>query len=116
MIEVGEYIKDIYGRIGKIFEYDCGTYITKKFGASSGEILKHSKDLIDLIEVGDYVNGVEVIDISTEHRNNSDEKCLYMLSDMGTGYKNTIFIEHIKRIVTKEQFAKIEYKVGVEDE
>lgn len=50
MIEVGEYIKDVYGRIGKVYEYSCGTYRTKKFGASSGEIVKHSKNIIDLVE------------------------------------------------------------------
>lgn len=57
------------------------------------------------------MNGVEVIEISTEHRNGKSEKALYMLSDMGTGYENTIFNEHIKSIVTKEQFAQAEYKI-----
>lgn len=113
-IEVGEYIKDIFGRIGKVNEISCGTYRTKKFGASSGEIVKHSHNLINLIEVEDYVNGVKVIETSTEFRNNQVEKCLYMLSDMETGWENTIFNEHIKTIVTHEQFASMQYNVEEE--
>ena len=31
----------------------------------SDTIVKHSKNLIDLIEVGDYINGFLVLDIDT---------------------------------------------------
>lgn len=75
------------------------------------KIIKHSRNIIDLIEVGDYVNGVEVVDIVNEYRNNETEKSLYMDSDMGTGYRNQMFAEHIKSIVTKEKFERMKYKV-----
>ena len=59
-------------------------------------IIKHSKNLIDLIEVGDYVNGSRVDEL----------------------YDGYVFVENsdcrvkeIETIVTKEQFKSMEYKV-----
>ena len=64
------------------------------------QIIKASHNIIDLIEVGDYVNGHVVIDILT----NSVE----------TEYLNQSIIyevEDIKSIITKEQFESNEYVV-----
>ena len=49
-MEVEEYVRSKDGRILKIVEYCKKT-----------EIKKHSKNIIDLIEVGDYVNGHLVV-------------------------------------------------------
>lgn len=70
---------------------------------SDNNIIKASFDIIDLIEVGDYVNGREVIDIKLK----CDEtvKCL-----ITHGYDITN--EMIKSIVTKEQFEAMEYRLG----
>lgn len=66
------------------------------------EITKHSRDIIDLVEVGDYVNGKEVIEVREQ------EGKIYLM----TGYVPQTYIkEDIKSIVTHEQMASIEYKV-----
>ena len=67
------------------------------------DVVKISNNIIDLIEVGDYVNGREVIDIKLK----CDEtiKCL-----ITHGYDITN--EMIKSIVTKEQFESMSYKIG----
>ena len=75
-----------------IEEKELDMYLTKE----------PSYRIIDLIEVGDYVNGREVIDIKMK----CDEtiKCL-----ITKGYDITN--EMIKSIVTKEQFKANEYVV-----
>ncbi len=68
------------------------------------EIIKSSPNIIDLIEVGDYVNGYLVIekDINNELR--------YIdLKDRNMKYVKYL---DIKSIVTKEQFSCMEYKIG----
>lgn len=115
MIEIGEYVRTKEGRIDKVDALygmiENTVHLEKQKWFDIKNILKHSKNLIDLIEEGDYVNGVEVVDIVNEYRDNQKEKSLYMASDMGTGYANQMFNEHIKTIVTKEQFAQNCYKV-----
>jgi len=54
--------------------------------------------IIDLIEVGDYVNGCPVL-----HKKNNELICGLLLR-----YKE----ENIQNVVTKEQFENISYKVG----
>lgn len=74
-------------------------------------IVKHSKQLIDLIEIGDYVNGYKVIKLKDGFANGTME---IVLSN------NTIIYRHhsedIETILTKEQFVANCYKVGGEDE
>lgn len=62
-------------------------------------------DVIDLIEVGDYVNGEYVVDIG--------EYGLYLgFTNDGEEYSRTsIDQSEIKTIATKEQFKSIEYEV-----
>lgn len=60
---------------------------------------------IDLIEVGDYVNGDKVTEEMIKMR---DEQGVFGLPD-----KNKVFIDEIKvnNIVTKEQFNSVKYEV-----
>lgn len=77
-----------------------GFYDTDWFDSSAVE--NFSENIIDLIEVGDYVNGQEVIEVRKQ-----DGK-IYLM----TGYVPQTYIkEEIKTIVTHEQFRSIEYKV-----
>lgn len=69
--------------------------------------LKHSKKLIDLIEVGDYVNGMEVLDI---HKPRDLWEPIEIRVD--SKYTNFILAEDIKTILTKEQYMANCYKVG----
>ena len=67
--------------------------------------LKHSPNIIDLIEEGDYVNGTEVIEVRKQNNK------IYLM----TSYVPQKFIkEDIKSIVTKEQFEQRKYIVGDE--
>ena len=73
-------------------------------------ILKSSPNIIDLIEVGDYVNGMKIIDTSSQYY-----KLVTNLVDNNAkeGLKN-VFINNekdIKSIVTKEQFESMEYRL-----
>ena len=62
---------------------------------------KASHNLIDLIEVGDLVNGKEVL-----LKNKSSLEL-----DNETGFRR-ILNRNIKSVVTREQFEKMMYKVG----
>ena len=79
-----------------IYSLDDGDCIDDK------HIIKHSPNIIDLIEVGDYLNGWRV---------NSMER-----TDNGTiitiGNNNYQRTEKLKSIVAKEQFENMEYKVN----
>ena len=76
--------------------------------------LKHSKQLIDLIEVGDYVNGYRVINVINEGICPSG-KCIDIDSSKDSS-ECTLWEEDIKTILTKESYMANCYKVGGEDE
>lgn len=71
-------------------------------------ITKARNKIIDLIEEGDYVNGMKVNNIAIEdgliYLHMDADECLHE-DTMLTG-------DDIKSIVTKEQFSSIEYKVN----
>lgn len=72
------------------------------------DVYKKLDNIIDILEVGDYVNGYLVIekDINNELR--------YIdLKDRNMKYVKYLDIESI---VTKEQFEAMEYKLEVKDE
>lgn len=77
-------------------------------------IIKHSKKLIDLIEVGDFVNGYRVISVDYDVIDDKTE-CIEL--DLNNNYQyNFISARQIKTILTHEQFEANCYKVGGEDE
>lgn len=63
-------------------------------------IVKHSKNIIDLIEVGDYVNRYPVVEVDA-------------FKDWVDIGDEVLRERDIKSIVTKEQFASMEYKLEV---
>ena len=68
------------------------------------DIINASHNIIDLIEVGDYVNGREVVDIFYDANDNVINDCV-----LGSiVYDNN----EIKSIITKEQMEQMSYKVG----
>lgn len=86
-----------------VFQYD---YI--KFDDNEGElepnIKKASHNIIDLIEVGDYVNGYYVEDVL--------ESFINVATGSNYFQSPTIYENDIKSIVTKEQFKSMEYRLG----
>lgn len=122
------YVRNCYGRIAKIeyiedniaycdnWLYQCYaeyiTFIDLNEEENINEITKSSYNIIDILEVGDYVNG-------------------YIVEEIKRGYDGRIWIdngtrgydeggeyiiwkrnEDIKSIVTKKQFENMEYRIG----
>lgn len=133
-IEVGEYVRTKNGIIDKVKNYrvNCsmlycekGIYIDKcnHIGIHLEDIVKHSKQLIDLIEVGDFVNGYRVLAIEDSIYVNSKRILIY--KNQKEKYERWIYIqEHDGRIysqddlieiLTKESYIANCYKVGGEE-
>lgn len=68
------------------------------------DIVKTSDNPIDLIELGDYVNGLAVTRICVDEE--TEKKHLNMYGSLSE-WEN----EDIKSIVTKEQFNSVKYEV-----
>jgi hypothetical protein len=119
-IKIGEYVRTKDGRIEKVKEINKYGVVTKhdnnddtfstevNWYAESGreinkeDILEHSFKIIDLIEIGDYVNGKKVLEkIGNFYLNVSSSS----IND------NRIFNNMIYTIVTKEQFERMGYKL-----
>ena len=115
-IEVGEYVRSNLGTIGKVTKIEDGKFLyeNKCLICFITNVVKHSKNIIDLIEVGDYVNGMLVTNVMVLDKNsdyipttiifcNRDENC--------TLQPVRIYEQDIKSIATKENFSSIEYKI-----
>lgn len=120
-IKVGEYARlDRNQGINKIIDieddvYYLDTEIADDWGETTWsiykekldeEIIKHSPNIIDLIEVGDYVNGHLVYSILIDN----DFKGVQVESDHLLYH--TIEEKDIDSIVTHEQFNSIKYVIG----
>lgn len=108
MIEVNEYVRTKEGVIGKTIKVLSNRVFLDNLGYAVliNDILKHSKQLIDLIEVGDYVNEKYVAKIVQEKSGKYTIISLIGIVDN----------QDIKTILTKEQYMANCYKVGGEDE
>lgn len=103
-IKVNDYVRTDNGYIVKIDEEKKNLQMLKFLDVEYGNIVKHSNNIIDLIEVGDYVNGKEIIKIDKQ-----ENSICY-----GYRYKDeariwSIYNEDIKSVLTKEQFSSLEY-------
>ena len=77
----------------------------------SAAVENFSDNIIDLIEVGDIVNGMEVLDI---YKPRDLWEPIEIRVD--SRYTNFILAEDVKTMLTKEQYMANCYKVGGEDE
>ena len=100
-LEVGMYIRTNKGTIDKIDDKNIMMYEVSLMGFGEKPI-KASHNIIDLIEVGDFVNGWKVTQIT----NSYVEICWGRDSD------EFIKPENIKSVLTKEQFSSMEYRLG----
>lgn len=88
-------------------ESKCGTYRIVISGTYELEdIVDHSTDIFDLIEVGDYVNGHLVIAINKNLIELTIENSVY-----GCGFEELNGNTDIKTVLTHEQFEKYMYEV-----
>ena len=99
IMDIKEYTgyKDINGNNIKFIFFVGGN------GEYEDKIIKSSPNIIDLIEVGDYVNGFKVIDIV--------ENDIYISDYYAESYIGFVKVKNIKSIVTKEQFSSMEDKI-----
>lgn len=118
-MEVGDYVRTKYG-ITQYREYEttnskkilCMPVKDGSVGifANLEDVIKSSLNILDLIEVGDYVNGKEV---TKKHYTYMGENFIDLDTndswEWGIGKMPT---KYIKSIVTKEQFESMEYKIG----
>lgn len=110
-MEVGDYVRTRDGLIGKIQKNDDGIWISLVKDEDpflyihKEDIIKNCKDIISLVEVGDYVNGGKVYEKEKEY--------IVINSDFGKLFVfMNVYKKNIKSIVTKEQFESMKYKVG----
>lgn len=119
-MNVGDYVRYKYENIvyiGKIkfisetmgfdetlqFDIDnCMEEILKQ------DIIKSSPQIIDLIEVGDYVNGKKVIDVYSDYIfDYSEEFKVIRFSETDILHNS----EHIETVLTHEQMEAMQYRV-----
>ena len=108
---------------GKIF--DC--YVSEQMGKpiyypkrskTNGyidwnEVYKKSENIIDILEVGDYVNELPVEDYYTRYDEEKDDYIKIGIVTLEYYWKGTFTsVEDIKSIVTKEAFESMEYRLG----
>ena len=105
-IQIAKIKEKYYDEMEKYYYYltDNGLIISEE------NIIKPSENILDLIEVGDYVNGYLVKDIDYAFddvvmNNKNARRVPYIDCD-----KNN-YIDDIKSIVTKEQFESMKYEV-----
>lgn len=133
-LEVGMYVRGKYyqyrGKIGKIIKNynndleiaykdgilktNVGSFIDDNYDIN-GKQYKASYNIIDMLEIGDYVNGSEVLGFENEYIEEDDKYVPFGVITKNCYLDNNkcwLTEKDIKSIVTKEQFKKIEYKVG----
>lgn len=123
MIEIGEFVRTEYGYI---LENTIGSHgdVIKELEEGNteyiykyGKIVKHSKNIIDIIEVGDFVNGIRVLQkFKNINNGNILLVCGYCeIEDSIDKYENKevelIGNRNIINILTHEQYEENCYKV-----
>ena len=120
MIKVNEYVRTTNKGIKKIDHIDNNKTVNKylyyigedfegkEYGyIKTTEIVKHSPNIIDLIEEGDYVNGKEILEI----KQNAESGLRYLMYSYVPMKYYVERRDEIKSIVTKQQFEQVRYIV-----
>lgn len=109
-IKLGEYVRFKDGEIGKIIDIkeDPPRVVYSEYGEIGlvADIVKHSQNIFDLIKIGDFVNGYEILDIYVSKDNWEPIE----IKIDSKGYK-FLFKENIKTILTKEKYERECYTV-----
>lgn len=121
-INIGMYVRTKDGIIDKvIIDYnghcaspncECKHVSCAKNYYDEDNIVKASYNIIDILEVGDYVNGYPVTAILSSNNK------VYEIQVKRPNNRNGVWIENIKKnediksILTDEQFKNMEYRIG----
>ena len=114
-LEIGQFVRTKDGIIAKVDCIDDNTIffdkdLYKTYSDSIDflekdnleRIVKASYNIIDILEDGDYINGVEIINIDDEWITTSDIQ-VPILKSIANGM--------IKSVITREQIEQMAYKV-----
>lgn len=121
-LEVGMYVRlvndvediVVINKIANVFET---TILTENDGSiyqgeyTKENVVKASYNIIDILEVGDYVNGYPVTAILSSNNKVYEIQVKRPNNRTGVWIKRIRNNEDIKSIVTKEQFENMEYKI-----
>ena len=118
-LEVGQFVRLKSGYICKIININEFREPNMKYGVEANylkdvmfigddDVVKASYNIIDLIKVGDYVNGYKVVDII--HNNRKLEPSTMVYCEYGNSHVG-FYNEDIKSVITKEQMEQMVYKV-----
>ena len=119
-MKVGDYVRTNNGGVGKIIKCPFKSmYLDEIWGdientetIITNNVYKSSPNIIDLIEVGDYVNGERVVYI--DDCKGAMREFYYTFEDVTHDVGH--YEEEIETIVTKERFESMEYKLGVDND
>ena len=114
-IEVGEYVRTNTGKFDKVINnnYYMPQYIEcEKSIVNKENIAKHSKNIIDLLQEGDFANGYKIIRI------NYKDKWIVIqnINKFGENGKKVLLENEIETILTKEQYMQNCYTVERKEE
>ena len=91
-----------------IDDYIIDTYGDEQNKLHEEDIELASENIIDLLKVGDYINGEMITFISSNPQKNQKGKPRIILNETHSLFGK---YESIKSIVTKEQFNSVKYEV-----
>ena len=111
-IQEGEFCRTKDGALGKITKVITENIFYVQFydnfrwktDLKESGIIKHSFNIIDLIEVGDYVNGWRIDGVSKDKNGH----VIYVQNYEVPGFNE----REIQSIVTKERFLESEYRIN----
>lgn len=125
------YVRNCYGRIAKIeyiedniaycdnWLYQCYeefiTFINLNDEEDINKITKVSFNIIDILEVGDYVNGSEILDFEYKFIEENDNFTNFAVVTENCYLEDTdswIIEKNIKSVITHEQIEQMEYRIG----
>lgn len=126
-MKVGDYVRTKWGTIAQIdkclgkdvgyknmehYEVDRLIGLYNDFILYESDIKKSNPEIIYLVEVGDYINGVEVVNLADGIHLEFTNDVSYV--DVGLSTYRDGHVEGIKSIVTHEQFERMQYNLESE--
>ena len=118
-LEPNMYVRTKWGYICKIININDFREPSMKYGVEASylkdimfigddDISKASHNIIDIVQVGDYVNGERVIGFGASYYDGGTIERTSLTLDKTV----TCLDSEIKSIVTKEMFSSMEYRLG----
>ena len=103
-ISIGEYVRSWDGTIGKVTRIEEGIFLydNKELICFIRNVVKHSKNILDLLQIGDIITTNNLCGEITK----IDGDTIYLANYMGTCHSRDI-----KTILTKEMFEANVYKL-----